>query len=289
MTFRILISTLLCVLFYCCKHKREEDRVLIADRTLDTPKELSTTLYLSDFELYFTNWPKHWVLANHGKGCKPFKNSAGFIFGSVSTTEGTFQIETSDDLEEDYYSTFDVVKREIWQDKKRVDLFLETTDGGRVKVEFFNLNRKYEKWVLENVSFLPPIEETKIEEVIFPIFPIYAPQKQQEITILLGFDVLSNSKNYQISFRNRTSGLGVSCQLREAVKGNVETSLGKSTKRMAVGDVITLKAEEEQVLWKITMEKNKFLVLEEKNGKTMTLFEIPISKDYNFTFYAKEY
>ncbi|MEM9363686.1 MAG: hypothetical protein AAGA43_13695 [Bacteroidota bacterium] len=251
-------------------------------------EELPTTLYLSDFGLYFTNWPKHWVLANHGAGCKFWNNSVGFIFGSRSTTEGTFQIEISEDLEEDYFSTFEVVKREVWSNKKKVDVSLATVDG-KVKVDFLNLNRKHEKWVLENLGFLPPIEESEIKEVSFPKFPIFAPQKRQEIHVLLGFGVLSEETNYQISFRNATSRLGVSCNLREGVTGKVKTSLGESTKRITEGDVITLEAEDETIIWKLMMEKEKFLITETEKGKTQTLFEVPISKDYDFSFYAMEY
>ena len=288
MTLRILISIFLCVLFYSCKQKREGDSVLIADTTLDTPKELPITLYLSDFGLYISNWPKHWVLANHGKGCKPLGNSAGFIFGSISTTEGSFQIETSDDLEEDYFSTFDVVKRDIWQDKKRVDLFLETMDGGKVKAEFFNLNRTYEKWALENVSFLPPIEETEIMEVHFSKFPIFAPKKEQDINILFGFDVLSSNRDYKISFQNRTSHLGVSCTLGENLQGSVVTSLGKTIKMLSVGGRISINAEKEGVHWELIREQNSFIITETKGEKTITLYEIPVSNDYDFTFYASE-
>ncbi len=289
MIFRILTLAFVSVFYLGCTSKKEKEVPLLVKAEINTSEELPTTLYLPDFGLYFNNWPKHWVLANHGDGCKPWDNSIGFIFGSGSSTEGTFQIETSGNLEEDYFSTFDLVKREVWSDKKRVDLFLESVDGGKVKIEFFNLNRKYEKWVLENVSFFPPIEETEFEEVTFPKFPIYAPQKRQQIDILLGFGVLSNEKNYQISFRNGTSRLGVSCNLREGVKGNVKNSLGKSTKRITAGDVIILEAEEEQVIWNVKMEEDKFLITEEENGKTKVLFDVPISKDYDFTFHVMEY
>ena len=105
----------------------------------------------------------------------------------------------------------------------------------------------------------------------------------------MGFGVLSEETNYQISFRNATSRLGVSCNLREGVMGKVKTSIGDSTKRITEGNVITLEAEDEKVIWKLTMEKEKFLITETENGKTQTLFEVPISKEYDFSFYAMEY
>ncbi len=247
-----------------------------------------TTLFLSDFGLYITNWPRHWVLANHGNGCSTSENSASFIFGSHSTTYGTLEIDCSGAIGNDYFSTFEVTKRDVWQQQNSVDLEMETVDEGQVKLKFFNLNRSYEKWAVGNFGFLPPVEETEIKEVSFPRFPIFAPQKNQNINILLGFNVLTDNRDYQISFQNQTSRLGVSCTLRANVNGNVVTSLGKNTIMLAVGDRIDLEAKEEHIRWQLLRKQDQFSIIEMSDGKTSTLFEIPVSKDYDFTFYAKE-
>ncbi|WP_350285612.1 hypothetical protein [uncultured Croceitalea sp.] len=290
MRYFLLLSVLL--LFSCIGCKKKQD-LAVRSEVLDEIGTLieipeTKTLFFPDFGIYITNWPKHWVLANHGNGCNSWDNSTGFIFGSPNETIGSVQIERADNLEADYFSTFEVTKREVWNDKKNVDLDLETVDGGKVKLKFLNLKKKHEKWVIENVAFLPPFEETAIEEVTFPSFPIFAPKKDQKIDMLLGFNVLTSSRDYQISFRNQTSRLGVSCTLRNKVKGSVSVFFKKSNQEFKIGDVITLEAKEENVVWKILRKEDKFVVTETEKKQTKTLYEIPISKDYDFTFYAEE-
>lgn len=286
MHYRLLFLVYLFILNLSCKKNDEKQLVLLAETQKEKIQEKPRTLYLPDFGLYLNNWPQNWVLANHGNGCRTGSNSVSFIFGTAYETEGILEIETIGDLGEDYFSTLELKQRSLWDDKKRVDLDLETVDGGKVRLKFLNLNKRHEKWVVENVAFLPPFEDVIIDEVTFPSFPIYGPQKQQRINIIFDFNILSSTRDYQMTFQNQTSRLGVSCSLRNEIKGNVETSIGKSSKRFGIGDIVYIDAKEENVSWKVVQEKGKLVVFEKEHGKTKTLYEIPISEDYDFTFYA---
>jgi len=57
---------------------------------------------------------------------------------------------------------------------------------------------------------------------------------------------------------------------------------------MTIGERISLEAKEDDISWQLIREQHQFVITETAYGKTSTLFEIPVSKDYDFTFFAKE-
>ncbi|MBS9463047.1 hypothetical protein KIM67_11545 [Flagellimonas sp. 389] len=288
---KLLVWPLFLILIFGCKQKTErpvrQDKLLVINDKVE--EEGSTTLFFPDYGIYFDNWPEHWVMSNHGKGCAAQNNYAGFIFGTPSTMVGTFELYKTDDFTFDYFSSFDVKEREvIWN--KNIDLELSAVDGGKVGIKFFNLDHKYEKWVLENVSMLPAVDDnTVIKEVEIPYFPIYIPRKRQRISLILGFDVLRRESNiFEVTFKNETTGLGTSCSLATNVNGKVTTSLGASNVPFSIGDKISIEAKEEKTSWHIIRKRDMISVIEHKDGQKNGLYDIPISKNYEWSFYARE-
>ncbi|WP_109301589.1 hypothetical protein [Aquimarina sp. AU474] len=269
--------------------KKENHTNQLESKSLVVKESFPTTLYFSAFEVYLNNWKNGWKIANHGQVCKSSNIEGQFIVGIGSTMICTMTLSIEGKVEEIDYASFGIVKREvIWN--KNLDLFFQTTGENKVKIEFRNLLPKYEKWISQNLSLLPPMEDVTLEEIKLTRLPIVAPNKRQGIEVLLDFEHQDDaSSNFNLLVRNNISRLGAECVIAKNLQGKLTSSLGSVVEQFKINDTVSVSVSDQNKSWNILRKKKAILVQEINEDKIVLNLEIPISQDFDWNFLIKEY
>ncbi len=286
----LLVFSFVLVLMGCGKSEKNTRNLYQSkDSSIVTKESLPTTLYFSAFEVYLNNWKNGWKIANHGQVCKSSNIEDQFIVGVGSTMICTMTLSIEGKVEEVDYASFGIAKREvIWN--KNLDLFFETTGENKVKIEFRNLLPKYEKWISQNLSLLPPMEDVALEEIKLTRLPIVAPNKRQGIEVLIDFEHQDDTSfDFNLLVRNSTSRLGAECVIAKNIKGKLTSSLGSNIEQLKIDDTISVSVSNQNKSWNILRKEGMLLVQEIKEDKVVSNLEIPISKDFDWNFIIKEY
>lgn len=256
--------------------------------------EKSRTLYFPEYGIYIHNWPKGYSLANHGLPCQEGNAESVFIIFTPSGSIGVLSISANQPLQKEETDSYHSLKRiDRSEFYGKVDIHLQTTGINQVDINLNGLELEYEQFFLQNLSAMPPVNDALVSEIKPGRFPLFVPNAEQSIGLMLDFTTKKKgtglTSDFSLWIRNRRSGIGGICVIDSLIRGELTVSFTERLKQLQNGDSILVFNTDKSRKWSLAYKNNSITLTDLSKGVRKTKLRIPVTGGYRWEFICQKY